>query len=119
MKGSCGKVSRWVLDNLLLILTFSGVVTGIHLLSYSTNHIQIFLCVYLPSYIMKTPTLFVLYFSRICGVFKYLISPFSSMLLQRYVTCNVILQIIKPSGRNVQKSGLRIGCFKSFDAGVV
>jgi len=29
MKGSCGKVSRWVLDNLLLILTFSGVVTGV------------------------------------------------------------------------------------------
>jgi len=29
MKGSCGKVSRRVLDNLLLILTFSGVVTGV------------------------------------------------------------------------------------------
>jgi len=29
MKGSCGKVQTWVFENLLLILTFSGVVTGV------------------------------------------------------------------------------------------
>ena len=28
MKGSCEKLKTWVFDNLLLILTFSGVVTG-------------------------------------------------------------------------------------------
>lgn len=29
MKGTCSKLKTWVFENLLLILTFSGVVTGV------------------------------------------------------------------------------------------